>query len=165
MVRWLAKLRLQVVDGGGTASLIVPSALGLGCKTDVHGVFALRGVPPGRYTLEVWDEALGSKSVPVTVPFTAWPLRIVFGSEQPLAPRGAQACTIALRGDSPIARACASGGRDAAKKVMKGLVKDARSRGAQFTCESCHQNLESFALTASARDDLEKMLASAQQAH
>jgi len=157
-------LRLQVLDGDGPASFLVPINGGFGSTTAAHGAFALVGVPPGRYTLEVWDETLGTKSVEVTVPFTAPPLRVVFGSEPPLEPvagtRGSEgACTIALRGDSPVARACASGGRAEAKKVMKDAVKTARSRGKAFTCEGCHQDLENFALTPSARDDLEKMLA------
>ncbi len=162
----MAVLRLQVVDGGGPASFVVPSDRGLGCKTDAQGAFALPGVPAGRYTLEVWDETLGTRSVQVTVPFTAQPLRIVFGSEPPpesvWVSRGTRdSCTIALRGDGPIAKACASSGRDGAKKLMKELVKQARSRGNKFTCEGCHQDLEHYDLTASAREDLEKMLASA----
>ena len=68
-------------------------------------------------------------------------------------------CTIAVRGDGPTAKACASGGRQAAKRLMKEIVMQARLRGNQLTCEGCHQNLAGFYLTASARDDLEKMLA------
>ena len=159
-------LRLQVLDGRSPASFVVPSDRGLGSTTDVHGRFALRGVPAGRYTLEVWDETLGTKSVEVTVPFTAPPIRIVFGSDTPLSSlqvtRGRVSCTIALSGDGPTARACASGGRDEAKKLMKAIVKLAKSNGNELTCEGCHQDLESFGLTASARDDLEKLLASLQ---
>jgi len=159
-------LRLQVLDGGSPASFVVPSERGLVCKTDARGAFALTGVPTGRYTLEVWDEALGTKSVEVTVPFTAPPLRVVFGSDPPLAPARVTSgidgpCRIAIHDDSPIAKACASGGRASAKKLMKELVKYAKSRGTAFTCERCHQDLESFALTASAPDDLAKLLASA----
>jgi len=37
-------------------------------------------------------------------------------------------CKIATKGDSPTAKACASGGRDAATKLMKDMVKEAKSR-------------------------------------
>jgi RNA polymerase sigma-70 factor (ECF subfamily) len=165
--RGMEVLRLQVLDGGSRASFVVPSDRGLGCKTDADGAFALLGVPTGRYTLEVWDETLGTRSVEVTVPFIAQPLRVVFGSEPPLplwVSRGSTACTIAFRGDGPIAKSCASGGRDAAKRLMKEIVKQAKLRGKQFTCEGCHKDLEDFDLTASAREDLEKMLASVRHA-
>jgi len=100
----------------------------------------------------------------VTVPSTAQPLRVVFRSEpSPWVTRSSWgSCTIALGGAGPIAKACASGGRDAAKKLMKELVKQAKSRGDRFTCEGCHRNLEDFDLTASARDDLEKLVVRAQ---
>ncbi len=160
-------LRLQILDSGSPAAFVVPSDRGLRSTTDAYGAFVLRGVPPGRYTLEVWDETLGTKSVEVTVSFTAQALRVVFGSEPRLEPlrltRGmGGACTIAISSDGPIARACASGGRDAAKKVMKALVKQATLHGSTFTCDGCHQNLEGFDLTTSARDDLQKMLATVQ---
>ncbi len=38
-----------------------------GTVTDAKGSFALSDIPAGEYTLKVWHEALGEKSVPVTV--------------------------------------------------------------------------------------------------
>jgi carboxypeptidase family protein len=35
--------------------------------TDAEGVYEIRGIPPGRYTLEVWHETLGTLERPVTV--------------------------------------------------------------------------------------------------
>ena len=35
--------------------------------TDSSGEFSLRGVPPGTYTLNIWQELLGEKSIEVTV--------------------------------------------------------------------------------------------------
>ena len=35
--------------------------------TDAHGTFALKGLPAGTYTVEVWHEKLGTKSQSVTV--------------------------------------------------------------------------------------------------
>ena len=71
-----------------------------------------------------------------------------------LAPlRPATKCTVATSGDSPVAKACAKGGRDEAKKVMKEAVKTAKANGKTFTCEGCHKDLESFTLTPNAKAD------------
>ena len=67
-------------------------------------------------------------------------------------------CTVATKGDSPTARACATGGRAEAKKVMKGLVKDAKEKGGKFTCDGCHKNFDSYELTPNGRDDFKKLL-------
>jgi hypothetical protein len=68
-------------------------------------------------------------------------------------------CTIATKGDSPVAKACAKGGRGDAKKLMKDAVKTAKANGSTFTCEGCHKDLESFELTKNARDDFGKLMA------
>ena len=69
------------------------------------------------------------------------------------------ACTIATKGDSAPAKACAKGGRDEAKKEMKQMVKTAKANGANFTCEGCHKDLEGFELTKNARDEFPKLVA------
>jgi len=79
-----------------------------------------------------------------------------------LAPVAARAddagkCTIATKGDSPTAKACARGGRAEAKKTMKEMVKQAKANGQKFTCDGCHKDLESYDLTANARDDFKKL--------
>jgi hypothetical protein len=68
-------------------------------------------------------------------------------------------CTVATAGDSPVAKACAQGGRDEAKKVMKDAVKTAKANGKTFTCEGCHKDLESFTLTPNAKADFPKLMA------
>ena len=68
-------------------------------------------------------------------------------------------CTIATKGDSPVAKACAKGGRADAKKLMKDAVKTAKANGTTFTCENCHKDLESFELTKNAREDFPKLMA------
>ncbi|MSP61047.1 MAG: hypothetical protein EXR72_12025 [Myxococcales bacterium] len=68
-------------------------------------------------------------------------------------------CTIALKGDNSIVKACAAGGRPAASKAMKTLVKAAKAKGVDFKCDSCHADMESYKLKDSARDDLKKLLA------
>jgi hypothetical protein len=68
-------------------------------------------------------------------------------------------CTVATSGDSPVAKACAKGGRPEAKKLMKDAVKTAKANGKTFTCEGCHKDLETFALTPNAKEDFPKLMA------
>lgn len=67
-------------------------------------------------------------------------------------------CTVATKGDSPTAKACATGGRAEAKKVMKGLVKDAKEKGGKFTCDGCHKDMDNYELAPNARNDFKKLL-------
>ena len=66
-------------------------------------------------------------------------------------------CKIATKGDSPTAKACASGGRDAATKLMKDMVKQAKAKGEKFTCDGCHKDLDNYELTKNANDDYKKL--------
>jgi hypothetical protein len=66
-------------------------------------------------------------------------------------------CTIAIKGDSPTAKACATGGRDAAKKLMKDMVKQAKAKNEKFTCDGCHKDLDNYELTSNAKDDYKKL--------
>jgi hypothetical protein len=68
-------------------------------------------------------------------------------------------CTIATKGDSPTAKACAEGGKKAAAKQMKVLVKTAKAKDVKFVCDDCHKNNDDYALTDNARKDFEKLLA------
>jgi hypothetical protein len=66
-------------------------------------------------------------------------------------------CTIATKGDSPTARACAKGGRAEAKKMMKEMVKQAKVSGQKFTCDGCHKDLDNYELTKNAVEDFKKL--------
>jgi hypothetical protein len=66
-------------------------------------------------------------------------------------------CTIAIKGDSPTAKACTKGGRVEAKKLMKDMVKQAKGKGEKFTCDGCHKDLDNYALTTNANDDYKKL--------
>jgi hypothetical protein len=66
-------------------------------------------------------------------------------------------CTIATKGDSPTAKACAKGGREEAKKLMKEMVKKAKASGQKFTCEGCHKDLDNYELTKNAEADYKKL--------
>ena len=76
-----------------------------------------------------------------------------------VATAGDDKCTVATSGDSPVAKACAKGGRAEAKKLMKEAVKTAKANGKTFTCEGCHKDLESFTLTPNAKADFPKLMA------
>jgi hypothetical protein len=67
-------------------------------------------------------------------------------------------CTVATKGDSPVAQACKEGGRDAAKKRMKELVKAANKAGGEFKCPQCHKDMKSYELKDNAKDDFKKLL-------
>jgi hypothetical protein len=66
-------------------------------------------------------------------------------------------CTIAVKGDSPTAKACAKGGRGEAKKIMKDMVKQAKNNGQKFTCDGCHKDLDNYELTKNATEDFKKL--------
>jgi hypothetical protein len=66
-------------------------------------------------------------------------------------------CKIATKGDSPTAKACASGGRDAANKLMKNMVARAKATGQKFSCDGCHKDLDSYELTQNAKADYKKL--------
>ena len=66
-------------------------------------------------------------------------------------------CKIATKGDSPTAAACTKGGRDAATKLMKDMVKQAKGKGEKFTCDGCHKDLDNYELTKNANDDYKKL--------
>ena len=70
-------------------------------------------------------------------------------------------CTIATKGDSLTAKACAKGGREEAKKVMKEMVKQAKANGKKFTCDGCHKDLDNYELTKDATEEFKKLEAAA----
>jgi hypothetical protein len=80
------------------------------------------------------------------------------------APAAEGKCTVATKGESPVAQACRRGGRAEAKKVMKGAVKAAKEKGGKFACDGCHKDVENFQLKSNAREDFKKLLELAGQA-
>jgi hypothetical protein len=66
-------------------------------------------------------------------------------------------CKIAIKGETPTAQACTKGGRDAATKLMKEMVKQAKAKGEKFTCDGCHKDLDNYELTKNANDDYKKL--------
>jgi hypothetical protein len=70
-------------------------------------------------------------------------------------------CTIATKGDSPVAKACASGGLVDAKRTMRDMVKVGKKAGAKYECDDCHKNDTGYDLTPQARENFKKLLAAA----
>lgn len=92
------------------------------------------------------------------------PLRFVLASALTLgAALGAFSSSPAQAGDEcqtkkfkypAVAAACKSGGRAAAKDLMKGAVKKAKAAGKDIKCTSCHEDAKDFVLKSNAVDDL-----------
>jgi hypothetical protein len=66
-------------------------------------------------------------------------------------------CSIAVKGASPTARACAKGGREEARKVMKDMVTAAKNNGTKFNCDGCHKDVITYELKPNAADDYKKL--------
>jgi len=66
-------------------------------------------------------------------------------------------CKIATKGETPTAKACAKGGRDAASKLMKEMVSQAKAKGVTFKCENCHSDMDTYELTKNANADYKKL--------
>ncbi|HET6151027.1 MAG TPA: hypothetical protein VFH68_26060 [Polyangia bacterium] len=77
------------------------------------------------------------------------------------AAAGDEKCTIAVKGSSVPAKACAKGGRTEARKVMKTMMNSAKKNGVNYTCESCHQdpNANKYDLTKDAVENYKKLQA------
>ncbi len=67
-------------------------------------------------------------------------------------------CTIAVRGESPIAKACKEGGVRAAKRAMKDMVRSAREKGMAAECSDCHKGADDWTLTKTAQEKFRRML-------
>ena len=50
-------------------------------------------------------------------------------------------CKLAVKGDSPVAKACSQGGFDAAKKLMEKMRAKVNSgRATRISCNDCHDH-------------------------
>jgi Na+-transporting NADH:ubiquinone oxidoreductase subunit NqrF len=77
------------------------------------------------------------------------------------AAAGDDKCTIAVKGNSLPAKACAKGGRKEARTVMKEMVAKAKTKGVNYACENCHQDLttNNYDLTKDALENYKKLQA------
>jgi hypothetical protein len=75
--------------------------------------------------------------------------------------KGDDTCTVATKGDSPVAKACAKGGVKEAKRTMKDMAKAAKKAGMEkVECDDCHKSPgdDDFTLKSDARDRFAQML-------
>ena len=71
----------------------------------------------------------------------------------------ADKCTIAVKGDNPVVKACEKGGIKDAKKEMKAMVKVAKDKGKKWDCDSCHKNEEDWKLNDKGESLFKELLA------
>lgn len=68
-----------------------------------------------------------------------------------------EACTTTKFSSKKVERACADGGRDAAKAYMKTMLKTAKAAGQDVSCKTCHTSLKTFDLADGAADKLARI--------
>ncbi len=73
---------------------------------------------------------------------------------------GSDPCKAASFSVSRVREACASGGRPAAKRVMKDAIGKATATGQSLKCSDCHANQRDYALKPAAVAELSRWLAS-----
>lgn len=57
-----------------------------------------------------------------------------------------------------VKAACAKGGQDEAKKMMKSIVDKQKAAGNEIKCNGCHENLKDYKLKSNGKVDLKKYL-------
>jgi hypothetical protein len=70
----------------------------------------------------------------------------------------ANKCTIALKGENIVVKACTQGGIKRAKATMKAMTKAAKEKGMKVECDSCHKNETDWAVTDDGDAQFKKML-------
>ncbi len=70
-------------------------------------------------------------------------------------------CTIAIKGDGDVKKACDAGGIKRAKAVMKAQVKLGKDKGIKHECDDCHKDEANgnWALTKDGQEKFDKLLA------
>ena len=70
-------------------------------------------------------------------------------------------CTIALKGDNDVVKACNEGGIKKAKAAMKAMQKRGKDAGLKFECDDCHkdESAGNWTLNKDAEEKFKKLLA------
>lgn len=70
-------------------------------------------------------------------------------------------CTIAVKGDNAVVKACQEGGIKKAKAAMKAMQKVGKDKGQKFECDDCHKDGsgENWTLNKDAEEKFKKLLA------
>jgi hypothetical protein len=68
-------------------------------------------------------------------------------------------CTIAVKNDNAVVKACKEGGIKRAKSTMKAMQKVAKEKGMKVECDDCHKDEAAgdWTLTKDAEDKFKKM--------
>lgn len=104
------------------------------------------------------------KAMGTGVPWGAWlaGCALAFGGlglgMQSVAHADDDPCTASSFAVAKVEQACRSGGRAAAKTLMKAAVSKAKEAGESINCKSCHSDLKTYALTPNAVADLKKWM-------
>ena len=69
-----------------------------------------------------------------------------------------QPCTTKSFKTKQVEQACKTGGRKAAKALMKKVVKKAKAAGEKVNCKTCHTSLKTFEYKPEAVEALKKWL-------
>lgn len=59
---------------------------------------------------------------------------------------------------APVKAACAKGGQDEVKKLMKRTFDKQKAEGNEIKCNACHENLKDYKLKPNGKADLKKYL-------
>lgn len=165
----------------GERAHVVVSETPFFAVTGEDGAFTITGLPPGRHRVRAWHEGLEDHLEEVEIrPDQATTLRVRLPLPAPPQVAAAPApvtapdkpaeevqtralevvppCRHATSGESPIARACTSGGLPAARNAMRDLVRDVRRQRGRLDCHSCHLDRTSYDLRPDARVRLQQVL-------
>jgi hypothetical protein len=92
----------------------------------------LAGTAPAEYGAPADPAAAGGATAAVVRTRSAQPLESWYTGPEP--------CKRAIRGDSPVAKACGQGGIKSARATMKDMVKQGKAAGLNFECDDCHRD-------------------------
>jgi hypothetical protein len=128
--------------------LLFISVLALGgCKTTLPKEEPETVVVPAPSLAPARNEAPAASSVEVAAQpdILAEPLQPVRGGSRVLPPYlGPEPCQMALRGESPVARACSANGKRGAIELMQTFVRRANAEGFAFECVDCHADEDDY---------------------
>ena len=170
VVVWMAMflLVLPVVTPalaeGGASSGVILSELVFGLTVGIALAHPRSRVTPARRPWILRRPTLGRPHIEQGSMFTVFCRTGVVAAlallSSHIALAGGGQCTVATKGDSPVAEACRRGGRAEAKKVMKAAVDAAKKKGGKLTCDDCHKGVDNddFTLKPNAREDFKKLL-------
>lgn len=123
--------------------------------TPVPSTTAVETAPPAA-SVSAAPAATASATATATVSKTATAAKT--SAPAAAAYTGDDPCTHKTLHMAQVREACRTGGRPAAKTLMKNMVKKAKETNPDIKCSSCHVDMKSFDLKDNALTDLKKLL-------